>query len=64
MACDDCARRDADEILDNLGQVERVQRNQGITLLILILGLGFILARLNAKGLLTVAELLDGPAGG
>lgn len=64
MACDDCARRDAEELLDNLDQVERVQRNQGIALLIvMVVGLG-ILLRLNAKGILTFAELLEGPASG
>jgi hypothetical protein len=64
MACDDCARRDAEEFLDNLDHVERVQRNQGIALLIvMVVGAG-ILVRLNAKGVLTFAELLEGPAGG
>jgi len=64
MACEDCQRRDAEEFLDNLDRVERIQRNQGIVLLVLLAVVGFALVRLNAKGVLTYAELLDGPASG
>jgi hypothetical protein len=68
MACDDCARRELAEILDGLEcdveELRRVKRNQGIALAVLI-GAGLlVLARLNAKGVLSYAELLEGPASG
>lgn len=55
MACEECGKRDSAEAVARL---ERVTRNQGILLLILVVGGWLLLHRLNGKGLLSVDELL------
>lgn len=60
MACEDCAKRDAEEILDNLEYAERVNRNQGLVLVAIVIVLLALIVRLNAKGVLSYSELLDG----
>lgn len=69
MACDDCSRRELAENLDGLqediDELISVKRNQGIAIVILLAAGLLVLARLNAKGILTYRELIDGiPAGG
>jgi hypothetical protein len=59
MACEDCARRDSEEILDNLEHVERVQRNQGIAVMLILAALVFLFAALTEKGVLSYGDLLE-----
>lgn len=64
MACEDCNRRELAGNIDGLdqdvAQLERVNRNQGVLLLVLAVSFLFLVARLNAKGVLSYRELLDG----
>jgi Kef-type K+ transport system membrane component KefB len=66
MACDDCARRQLAENVDGLeydvDELKRVKRNQGIALVVVVVAGLLVLSRLNAKGVLTWAELLTAPA--
>jgi hypothetical protein len=60
MACEDCARRESVEILEELDYAERVRRNQGKMIVALIVIVTLVIIRLDAKGALTFTELLEG----
>jgi hypothetical protein len=67
MACSDCETRKVAENVDGLyqdvGQLERVQRNQGWLLVALAVLVIVLLARLNEKGILSYKDLLEAPVG-
>ena len=64
MACEDCQRRELADNVDGLEEdvtwLQRVTRNQGLVLVITAAVLTVLIVKLNRKGVLSYAELLDG----
>jgi hypothetical protein len=67
MACSDCetckVAENVDGLYQDVGQLERVQRNQGWLLVALAVLVIVLLARLNEKGILSYKDLLEAPVG-
>lgn len=66
--CESCRRRELAENIDGLeydiDELKRAKRSQGVVIAVLLFAGLLVLARLNAKGVLTYAELLQAPADG
>jgi len=58
VECEECARRKADDVADELEYTRGVQRNHAYLLIGLLVAVLVIAHRLNAKGLLSYGELL------
>jgi hypothetical protein len=67
MACSDCERRKIEENVDGLyqdiGEVERVQKNHAYVLIALAVIVCILLVRLNDKGILSYRDFLEAPVG-